>query len=136
MAGRTDEEKMTKALDLYFRGRRLRDAMLDAGYHETYVSASYRGWLELKPVKEKMAEMVGFASGISRERWQTMMQECVELDPKKKEISFKDWLKGMELIGGGLGLTKKDSTSHPTVPINIHIHRDETVIDMEGKTVS
>ena len=131
-----DEDRMTKALDLHFRGRPVKHAMLDAGYEKSYVAKFHHDWLGFPSVKEKRKEMVGFYSGISRERWQMMMQECAELDPKSKEITFKDWLKAMELIGGGLGLTRKDSSSYPRVPINIHIHREETVIEAEAKVVS
>jgi len=131
-----DVERMTKAIDLYFRGRSPKNAMLDAGYERSYADKFHHDWLEFPSVKEKMRELVGFYSGMSREQWQMKMQECAELDPRQKEITFKDWLKTMELIGGGLGLTRKDSSSHPTVPINIHIHREEVVIEAEGKVVS
>lgn len=130
-----EQEKMTKALDLFLRGRPVKDAMLDADYKETYVAKYHRDWLGFPAVKEKLEEIVGFSSGISRPRWQAMMQECAELSVEDKEISRKDWLKAMELVGGGLGLTRKDSSSHPTVPINIHIHREEVVIEAEGKVV-
>lgn len=130
-----DEEKMTKALDLFLRGRSPKHAMLDAGYKDSYVAKFHRDWLGFPSVKEKLEELVGFSSGLSRPRWQMMMQECAELSVEKGEISRKDWLKTMELTGGGLGLTRKDSSSHPTVPINIHIHREEVVIEAEGKVV-
>ena len=131
-----DEERMTRAIDLHFRGRPIKHAMLDAGYEKSYVAKFHRDWLDFPSVQEKRKELVGFYSGMSRERWQMMMQELAELDPRKKEITFKDHLKAMELIGGGLGLTRKDSSSHPTVPINIHIHREDVVIEAEGKVVS
>ena len=130
-----DEDRMTKALDLFLRGRSPKHAMLDAEYKPSYVAKFHRDWLNFPEVKEKLEEMVGFSSGISRPRWQTMMQECAELSVENKEISRKDWLKAMELVGGGLGLTRKDSSSHPTVPINIHIHREDVVIEAEGKVV-
>ena len=131
-----DQEKMTKALDLFLRGRPVKDAMLDAGYEESYAAKYHRDWLGFPTVKEALEALVGFSSGISRPRWQTMMQECAELSVENKEISRKDWLKAMELVGGGLGLTRKDSSSHPTVPINIHIHREDVVIEGGGKVVS
>jgi len=124
-------ETVTKTLDLYLSGRPIKDAMIEGGYSELYAEKIHKDWLGLPAVADRMKAMVGAAAGIGPERWDQMMKWAVEHQPPNG-IPWLNWFKGMEMIGYGLGRIRRDAGKTPTVPINIHIHRErEPIIDIK-----
>lgn len=134
MARTNDPERTKKALDLYVQGTPIRDAMLEAGYAKGYVEHWHKAFLDRPMVQQMLKDMVTQAAGLCVEDWRAKIAWLVSKLPKG-DPSFRDWLKGMEMYGYHTGELRRDTSSRTTVPINIHIHKKEEVIEVEGKEV-
>ena len=128
------DERQTKAVELYLQGKSREEAMLEAGYAPSYVERWHSTFLEREPVASYVRAVVSERVGMEDWRWWTMLRHFVERAPGE-EVADRDWLKGMEMLGYAKGIMKRDSSKTPRVPINIHIHRKEEVIEVDSKRV-
>ena len=108
--------------------------MAEAGYSRKYVEVYHKEYFDRPGVRELMKNVTTLAAGLSPEGWRAKLAWIIGLEPGK-EIPWPPYIKAMEMYGYNTGEIHKDSSKRPTVPINIHIHKKEEIIDVRGEQV-